>query len=93
MQRGSVAAVYTVYQDFYHYKSGIYKHTAGNATGSHAVKIIGWGQDGDTPYWIIANSWGDWGEHGFFRMVRGINDCGIEESVTAVVVGNGQKNQ
>ncbi|PIO63790.1 hypothetical protein TELCIR_14599 [Teladorsagia circumcincta] len=67
-------------------------HTAGKATGSHAVKIIGWGKERDTPYWIIANSWhNDWGEKGFFRMIRGINDCGIETLVDAGLVGDGSK--
>ncbi|PIO71355.1 papain family cysteine protease [Teladorsagia circumcincta] len=92
MKYGSVVAIYTVYQDFYHYKGGIYMHTAGNATGAHAVKIVGWGQEYNVPYWIIANSWGyDWGENGFFRMILGINDCGIEERVAGVLIGNGKK--
>ncbi|PIO68319.1 papain family cysteine protease, partial [Teladorsagia circumcincta] len=83
MRNGPVVAVYTVYQDFYHYTKGIYKHTAGQQTGGHAVKIIGWGEEKtgnkSIPYWIIANSWhNDWGENGYFRMIRGINDCGLE---------------
>ncbi|PIO69116.1 papain family cysteine protease [Teladorsagia circumcincta] len=97
MKNGPVVAIYTVYQDFAHYRRGIYKatylqHTAGKATGAHAVKIIGWGKEENTPYWIIANSWhNDWGENGFFRMIRGINDCGIEGHVAAGLVGNGKR--
>ncbi|XGW24140.1 hypothetical protein V3C99_005950 [Haemonchus contortus] len=88
MERGSVVAVFAVYEDFSHYQSGIYKHTAGRFTGGyHAVKMIGWGKDNGTDYWLIANSWhDDWGENGFFRMIRGINDCGIEQSVDAGIV-------
>ncbi|CAI2365503.1 unnamed protein product [Moneuplotes crassus] len=48
---------------------------------NHSVVILGWGYDEelDLEYWICANSWGkDWGEKGFFRIVRGTNEMGIE---------------
>ncbi|PIO71834.1 papain family cysteine protease [Teladorsagia circumcincta] len=84
MKNGPVVAGFLVYEDFAHYKSGIYKHTAGRITGGHAVKLIGWGKENGTPYWLIANSWhDDWGEKGFYRMIRGINNCRIEEMVVA----------
>ncbi|PIO58879.1 papain family cysteine protease, partial [Teladorsagia circumcincta] len=91
MKNGPVVATYFVYQDFFYYKSGIYRHTAGIRKGAHAVKIIGWGEEktgNETiPYWIIANSWhNDWGENGFFRMIRGINECAIEMYVAAGLV-------
>ncbi|KAK6021324.1 papain family cysteine protease [Ostertagia ostertagi] len=87
MKNGPVVAGFIVYEDFAHYKSGIYKHTAGRMTGGHAVKIIGWGKEKGTPYWLIANSWhDDWGEKGFYRMIRGINNCRIEEMVFAGLV-------
>nr|CDJ85628.1 Peptidase C1A domain containing protein [Haemonchus contortus] len=87
MRRGPVTATFDVYEDFSHYQSGIYKHTAGSEQGRHAVKIIGWGNENGTNYWIIANSWhNDWGENGFFRMIRGINDCDIEDEVAGGIV-------
>ncbi|RCN47338.1 papain family cysteine protease, partial [Ancylostoma caninum] len=87
MKNGPVVAAFTVYSDFMQYRSGIYKHTAGGEVGGHAVKIIGWGTEKDVPYWIIANSWNsDWGEDGFFRMIRGENDCEIEENIVAGLV-------
>ncbi len=50
--------------------------------GGHAVKIIGWGVEENIPFWIVANSWNvDWAENGFFRILRGKNECDIEENV------------
>ena len=62
----------------------ILQHTNGFEEGGHAVKILGWGTDNGTPYWLVANSWDtDWGESGFFRIRRGHNECGIEEAIVA----------
>lgn len=84
MARGSIIGAFTVYDDFYVYKSGVYqKGLNAVSQGGHAIRIIGWGNDalgGD--YWIIANSWGiSWGIAGYFWMKRGVNHCGIESSL------------
>ncbi|KAJ2940882.1 hypothetical protein O0L34_g10143 [Tuta absoluta] len=88
-ESGPVHAVMTVYQDFFHYKSGVYHHTPfGNeaAKGLHSVRIIGWGEERGEKYWIVANSWGkEWGEGGYFRIRRGVNECGIESFVVTVL--------
>merc|ERR1712050_514490 len=48
-------------------------------TNGHAVKIVGWGTDNGVDYWKVANSWDTtWGEDGFFRILRGKDQCGIE---------------
>ncbi|VDQ10040.1 unnamed protein product [Trichobilharzia regenti] len=84
MMHGPVEAAFTVHSDFLNYKSGIYKHIEGIDIGSHVVRIIGWGVEKETPYWLIANSWNeDWGEKGYFRMLRGKDECGIESAVTS----------
>ena len=84
MTHGPVEVSFDVYSDFEAYKSGIYKHTTGDYLGGHAVKLIGWGVENGTKFWTIVNSWNeDWGEKGAFRIVRGVNECGIEGSVVA----------
>ncbi|EKX72895.1 cathepsin C, putative [Theileria equi strain WA] len=50
---------------------------------THAVAVIGWGEEVSEhsvkKYWIIRNSWGkDWGDGGFFKLVRGENAFGVE---------------
>ncbi|CAG9584701.1 unnamed protein product [Danaus chrysippus] len=83
-KNGPVEGAFTVYADLLAYKSGVYKHTEGNALGGHAVKIMGWGVENGNKYWLIANSWNtDWGDNGFFKMLRGEDHCGIESSIVA----------
>ncbi|KAA6338860.1 MAG: putative cathepsin B5 cysteine protease, partial [Streblomastix strix] len=78
---GPFEVAFSVYEDFKNYESGVYEHTVGKLLGGHAVVLIGWGVENDIPYWIIQNSWGeDWGEEGFFRILRGKNECGIESN-------------
>jgi cathepsin B len=84
MKHGPVEAAFSVYSDFPLYKSGVYKHTTGQMLGGHAVKMIGWGVEDGTKYWLIANSWNtDWGDNGFFKILRGSDECGIESELVA----------
>ena len=78
---GSITAVMQVYSDLYAYSSGIYKKMYGYSLGIHSVRVIGYGTEGELDYWIVANSWGaSWGENGFFRILKGANECGIESN-------------
>ena len=80
-ENGPIEAAFTVYEDFGNYESGIYQHVTGPSLGGHAIKIIGWGVENDVKYWLCANSWNErWGEKGFFRILRGYNECGIERN-------------
>jgi len=84
MTHGPVEGAFTVFQDFLTYKSGVYSYKTGPELGGHAIRILGWGVDGSTPYWWCANSWNeDWGDGGFFRILRGKDECGIEEEIVA----------
>jgi len=84
MTNGPVEAAFTVFEDFPNYKSGVYQHVSGNALGGHAIRILGWGEENGTPYWLVANSWNyDWGDNGTFKILRGSDHCGIESGVVA----------
>lgn len=89
---GPVSTGFQVHQDFYDFfkKNGsnaVYKWDGQSAVeGGHAVCIVGWGvaptQSGSAPYWLVKNSWGsDWGDNGYFRILRGSNHCQIEENI------------
>lgn len=83
-KNGPVEVAFTVYEDFAHYKSGVYKHVTGDALGGHVVKLIGWGTSEDGDYWLLANQWNrSWGDDGYFKIKRGTNECGIEQDVVA----------
>ncbi|CAH1180136.1 unnamed protein product [Phaedon cochleariae] len=84
LKNGPVEASFDVYSDFLTYKSGIYQRTSDDSIGGHAVKLIGWGEENNVPYWLITNSWNeDWGDKGIFKILRGTNECHIEEDIVA----------
>ncbi|CAH8850996.1 unnamed protein product [Trichobilharzia szidati] len=99
VQNGPFPVAFEVYKDFLFYESGVYRHTKIEnqhypfnpfELTNHAVLLVGYGVDKKTnlPYWKIKNSWGEqWGENGFFRILRGSDECGVESlAVTFDVV-------
>lgn len=86
MSGGPVETAFTVYSDFESYAGGVYHHVKGEMAGGHAVKIVGWGVEGEVKYWKVANSWNPyWGEKGYFRIRRGHNEGGIEDQAASWV--------
>eukprot|EP01012_Entosiphon_sulcatum_P001334 TRINITY_DN102526_c0_g1_i1.p2 TRINITY_DN102526_c0_g1~~TRINITY_DN102526_c0_g1_i1.p2 ORF type:complete len:101 (+),score=18.69 TRINITY_DN102526_c0_g1_i1:23-325(+) len=90
-KNGPIPVGFQVYSDFYNYHSGVYKHTKALSFNpfyevNHAVLAVGWGvtEQGEK-YWIVKNSWGaSWGNQGYFWILRGANECGIETLSPAI---------
>ncbi len=81
---GAVTACFNVFQDFFSYRSGVYRHVTGDLAGGHCVVLIGY--DDAAGCWIGRNSWGPgWGDGGYFRI--GYGECAIESYQTCSVTG------
>lgn len=81
--RGPVSCSVAVTDDFEAYSSGIFVDKTGATSQDHEISVVGFGVDpaSGVKYWIGRNSWGTyWGEHGWFRIIRGINNLGIESN-------------
>ncbi|XP_072825129.1 dipeptidyl peptidase 1 isoform X1 [Vicugna pacos] len=92
VHQGPMAVAFEVYNDFLHYRKGIYHHTGLRdpfnpfELTNHAVLLVGYGTDpaSGLDYWIVKNSWGrEWGEDGYFRIRRGTDECAIESIAVA----------
>lgn len=55
MTDGPVEAAFSVYSDFETYESGVYTRTSLEYEGGHAIRIVGWGLEGDLPYWTVSS--------------------------------------
>jgi C1A family cysteine protease len=91
---GPFEATMAVYDDFFYYSGGIYRHSWGGLAGYHAITIVGYDDAGG--YWIAKNSWGaGWGEDkhgnpyggGWFRIAYG--ECGIDDYVYVPAIEDG----
>jgi len=78
-QRGPIACGIAVPDSLESYTGGIYKDTTGDMNIVHDISIVGYGVENGTKYWTVRNSWGThYGENGFVRVIRGINNIAIE---------------
>nr|AKO90292.1 cathepsin-like protein 6 [Tigriopus japonicus] len=69
-------------QTLQHYRGGIFDNCGAKiGKDGHAVVLVGYGECNGTKFWEAKNSWGTtWGEDGYFRILRGNNCDGIEET-------------
>jgi len=86
MQYGPLAVGIHAGPPLQSYTGGIFQ---GSCAGrpNHAVTIVGFGEEDGVKFWNVKNSWGkSFGENGYFRILRGAGQCGINGHVTAAEV-------
>ena len=78
-QRGPIVCGVAVTQKMKDYTGGIFKDKTNATKVDHAISVVGYGEENGVKYWLVRNSWGSyWGEQGFMRIIRGINNLNIE---------------
>lgn len=70
-----------------YYTGGVFSGASGSAL-DHCVQLVGYGVTSTgAKYWTIKNQWGStWGENGYMRLRRGVNQSLIANYATRVVV-------
>lgn len=72
---------------FQFYSGGIIKRGCGNYL-DHGVLIVGYDTNKfGKSFWRVKNSWGkDWGEKGYVRIAKGLDECGIADLASYPVI-------
>ncbi|CAL5993565.1 Cathepsin_B [Hexamita inflata] len=79
---GPIQTVIQVTEDLNYYESGIYQYEFGAWVGWTYCEIVGFGEENGVKFWKVKNERGsDWGENGFFRIVRGTGKQGGENDI------------
>lgn len=91
-ERGPIPVAFDAPSSLFYYTGGVYTgadpphegvsqpHMRRWEKTNHAVVAVGWGEtESNEKFWIIKNTWGkQFGENGYFRIKRGVDECGIE---------------
>jgi cathepsin X len=76
------------------YTGGVFVDKTGDKVITHGIEVVGWGLENGQKYWVGRNSWGThWGENGFFRIIRGVDNLAIEEECAFAVPVDTWTNQ
>ncbi len=80
---GPVAVAISTYPSvpFTFYSGGVFSDLLCNPlVPDHVVLVVGYGTDEKTgqKFWRLKNQWSSfWGENGFMRITRTLDDCGV----------------
>lgn len=89
---GPLPTAMMVYEDFMHYKSGIYSYVEGKKLGGHAVFLVGYNDQ--EQYFIVKNSWGEnWGEKGYFKIAYSELNSKVSFGMSSVAYKRAFKTQ
>lgn len=79
--KGPLVACFSVYEDFFHYSSGVYTYVSGKFQGGHCICVIGY--DETLGAWLCKNSWAaSWGMGGYFWIAYG--QVGIDDTMWGI---------
>lgn len=86
-QRGPISCGISVTDALLEYTGGIFTDMTNATEINHDISVVGYGVENGKKFWEVRNSWGTyWGENGFFRLERGINNVGIESGMCSWAV-------
>ncbi|EER00417.1 cathepsin L, putative [Perkinsus marinus ATCC 50983] len=91
VNNGLLAVSFLVTDQTTFYRGGVINDPACKAVREtdHAVNLVGYGTDPSSglDYWLLRNSWStNWGDEGYFKIVRGERDCGISGDVSYPII-------
>jgi len=79
---GPISCGVAVTDELVAYTGGIFTDLTNFTAVNHDISVVGYGEENGQKFWIIRNSWGTyWGEGGYFRLARGINNIAIESGL------------
>ena len=80
--RGPISCGVSVTDDLVAYTGGIFTDLTNASQVNHDISVVGYGEEAGQKFWVVRNSWGAyWGENGYFRLARGVNNIQIESGL------------
>ncbi len=80
-------------ESFHQHRTGEIYQSCSSKNLTHSVVVVGYGVENEVPFWKVKNSWGtNWGDKGFFRIIRGRGECGIGTTCTVAKCGESLNN-